>query len=183
MFKVSLKLKKCKKMLSAWSKDHFGSVKKQIAQKKELLWKAEEASAKGGSHEVVVHLRHELNVLLDKENCMWSQRSRVQWLTNGDRNTSYFHGIATQRKSKNFIKGIRAFFGEWVMDETVVSDIVVDFYSKLFSSSRPHDIDRVLEGVQLVVSSSMNAELTKPYTREEVDITIKKHGSDDCPWP
>ena len=34
MFKVSSKPKKCKKMLNAWSKDHFGSVKKQIAQKK-----------------------------------------------------------------------------------------------------------------------------------------------------
>ncbi|XP_075665958.1 uncharacterized protein LOC142635735 [Castanea sativa] len=37
MFKVLSKLKKCKEMLSAWSKDHFGGVKKQIAQKKELL--------------------------------------------------------------------------------------------------------------------------------------------------
>lgn len=27
-FKVTSKLKKCKKMLSAWSKYHFGSVKK-----------------------------------------------------------------------------------------------------------------------------------------------------------
>ena len=95
----------------------------------------------------MVHLRHELNVLLDKENRMWSQRSRVQWLTNGDRNTSYFHGVATQRKRKNFIKGIRDSSSEWVTDETIVSDIFVDFYSKLFTSSRPHDIDRVLEGV------------------------------------
>ena len=48
MFKVSSKLKKCKKMLNTCSKDHFGSVKKQIEQKKELLWKDEEALAKGG---------------------------------------------------------------------------------------------------------------------------------------
>ena len=43
----------------------------------ELLWKAEEDSAKGGNHEVVVQLRRELNVLLDKENRMWSQRFRA----------------------------------------------------------------------------------------------------------
>ena len=48
MFKVSSKLKKCKKILNTCSKDHFGSVKKQIEQKKELLWKDEEALAKGG---------------------------------------------------------------------------------------------------------------------------------------
>ena len=34
MYKVTTKLKKCKKMLRAQSKDHFGSVKKQIAKKK-----------------------------------------------------------------------------------------------------------------------------------------------------
>ena len=56
-------------------------------------------------------------------------------------------------------------------------DIFVDFYSRLFTSSRPHDIDRVLEVVQLVVSSSMNAELSKPYTREEVDMAIKNMAS------
>ena len=54
MFKVSRKLKKCKKMLKFWSKDHFGSVKKQIATKKELLWKAEEEAAKGGNYGMVV---------------------------------------------------------------------------------------------------------------------------------
>lgn len=95
----------------------------------------------------MVHLRRELNILLDKENRMWSQRSRVQWLTNGDRNTSYFHGVATQRNRKNFIKGIRDSSGERVTDETIVSDIFVDFYSRLSASSGPHDIDRVLEGV------------------------------------
>ena len=28
MFKASKKLKKCKKMLKSWGKDHFGNVKK-----------------------------------------------------------------------------------------------------------------------------------------------------------
>lgn len=56
MFKVAKKLKKCKKMLKSWSKDHFRNVKKQIAEKKDSLWKAEEATAKGGSYEVVVQL-------------------------------------------------------------------------------------------------------------------------------
>ena len=86
----------------------------------ELLWKASEASTKGGSHEEVLHLRLKLNVLLDMENRMWAQRSYIQWLTNGDRNTGYFHGVVTQRKHKNFIKGIRNSSGEWVKDENVV---------------------------------------------------------------
>ena len=95
MYRVVTKIKKCKKLLKSWSKEHFGSIKNQLRLKKELLWKAEEDSAKGGNHEVVVQLHRELNVLLDKENRMWSQRSRAQWLACGDRNTKFFHGVAT----------------------------------------------------------------------------------------
>ena len=87
MYRVVKKIKKCKQMLHSWSKNHFGSVKNQIKKKKELLWKAEEVSAKGGSHDMVVQLKRELNVLLDKENRMWFQRSRALWLVEGDRNT------------------------------------------------------------------------------------------------
>ena len=38
---------------------------------------------------------------------MWQQRSRIQWLKNGDQNTHFFHGSTTQRKRYNFIKGLR----------------------------------------------------------------------------
>ena len=174
MYRVVTKIKKCKKLLKSWSKDHFGSIKNQLRMKKDLLWKAEEDSAKGGNHEVVVQLRRELNVLLDKENRMWSQRSRAQWLACGDRNTKYFHGVATQRKRRNFIKGIRDIQGVWVSDERVVGEVFVDFYSQLFSSSNPTDLERVLEGVQPLVSNSMNEALTCLYNREEVEVAIKQ---------
>lgn len=77
MFKVSKILKKYKKMLKSWSKDCFGRIKRQIATKKELLWKAEEEAAKGGNCGSVIQLRRELNVLLDKESKMWQQRART----------------------------------------------------------------------------------------------------------
>ena len=54
MYKVVTNIKKCKKMLKSWSKDHFGNVKNQIKVKKDLLWRAEEESAKGGDYGMVV---------------------------------------------------------------------------------------------------------------------------------
>ena len=98
MFKVAKKLKKCKKMLKSQSKEHFGSVKNQIAKKKVSLWQAKEATTRGGSYDVVIQLCRELNILLEKESHMWRQRSRIQWVAKGDKNTKYFHGVATQRK-------------------------------------------------------------------------------------
>ena len=174
MFKVSKKLKKCKKILKSWSKDHFGSVQRQIAKAKELLWKAEEEAAKGGNYGSVIHLRRELNILLDKESRMWKQRARTQWVAKGDKNTRYFHGVATQRKRRNFIKGIKDGEEAWQTDEGVVSGIFVEFYTRLFTQSQPHDLDRVVEGVRRVVTVDTNAKLVKPYTMEEIDTTIKQ---------
>ena len=71
------------------------------------LWKAEEVSARSGSIEKVRRLKIELNELYDKEERMWHQKSWLQWLKCGDQNTKFFHGSATQRKRRNFIKGLR----------------------------------------------------------------------------
>lgn len=64
-----------------------------------------------------------------------------------------------------------------------MSSIFVDFYTRLFTSSNAHDIDRVLEGVNKVVSDSMNAELLMPYSKEEVDVAIKQMAPLKAPGP
>ena len=55
--------------------------------------------------------------------------------------------MATQRKRRNFIKGIKDADGVWQTEEEVVSNIFVNFYTRLFSSTGPLELDRVLEGV------------------------------------
>lgn len=55
----------------------------------------------------MLRLKSELNKLYDREEQMWHQRSRVQWIKSRDKNTKFFQGIATQRKRRNFIKGLR----------------------------------------------------------------------------
>ena len=51
-------------------------------------------------------LRKEINEVLIKEEVMWSQRSRALWMKCGDRNTKFFHAMATQRQRKNRIEGL-----------------------------------------------------------------------------
>ena len=174
MYVATKKLKRCKKLLKAWSRDHFGNVVQKIKRTKELLWKAEEEATRSGNSDEMERLKSELRCLYDKEEKMWQQRSRLQRLQNRDQNTRFFHGTATQRKRRNFIKGLRDENGVWQEDETIFSGILNRFYDELFTSSNPHGLDRILDGVHEVVIEEMRIDLAKPYTTKEVDYAIKE---------
>ena len=173
MFTATTKMKKCKKKLNKWSRESFGSIKNRIKETRERLWVAEETSARSGTHQEVENIRKDLNQLLEKEEKMWQQRSRVQWLENEDKNTKIFHGIATQRKRRNFIKGLRDEEGVLRNDEHIFSGLLVGFYEKLFALSNPQNMERILNGVQEVVTNSMRTKLAQAYTVGEVEKAIK----------
>ena len=92
-----------------------------------------------------------------------------------------WHGYS--KEEKKFIKGIKDTDGVWQTEEEVVSNIFVNFYTRLFSSTGPLELDRVLEGVNQIVNDDMNVELTKPYTQEEVDAAIKQMSLLKAPSP
>ena len=107
----------------------------KIKKPKERLWKAEEDSVQSSDVEMVNWLKKELNVLCEQKEKMWQQRSQVQWLQSRDQNTKFFHGVSTQRKRRNFIKGLRDENGTWQENEEVVLGMLIEFYANLFTSS------------------------------------------------
>ena len=91
-----------------------------------------------------------------------------------DQNFKFFHGSVTQRKRRNFIKGLRDGNGMWQEDEDVVSALLIEYYSQLFTSLSPLDLERIVERVQPVVLEEMRGALAKPYTSEEVGVSLKE---------
>lgn len=54
----------------------------------------------------------------------------------------------------------------------MVLDLFNSFYTQLFTSSAPQDLEQVLDGVQIVVHEDMRVDLAHPYTSEEVGVAI-----------
>jgi len=77
-------------------------------------------------------LQQELENILNMEELMWFQRWRAKWLTDGDRNTRYYHLKAITRRRGNQILTFRDDYGNWVEDREDLKHMANDFYKMLF---------------------------------------------------
>ncbi|KAL4620439.1 hypothetical protein ACB092_06G154000 [Castanea dentata] len=71
----------------------FPKCKKRAGTKKKRTCPSQETRMQRGSVTLMKKLEKEINQLLDKEAQMWGQRAKVQWLKDGDRNTSRVEDI------------------------------------------------------------------------------------------
>lgn len=93
-----------------------------------------------------------------------------------DRNSSFFHKYASQRKRKNQIHQLKKRLGLEISDPDEMESIAGQYFHILFTSNGVSDISRVLKGIEQCISNPMNEDLIAKYTQEEVVLTIKEIG-------
>ena len=153
------KIDKCGKDLAWWNYNVFGNVRRELRRKREQLIEEEAVAVRIGSNIRIKQLKEEINVLMDRENRMWNQRSRILWLKNGDGNTKFFHTRASHRFRKNVILGIEDSHDEWKVEPNDIGVVLINFYQELFTSLNPTLHDAVLDQIPHVISEEMNKEL------------------------
>ena len=147
---------------------------------KALLVEAESATIISGQNGRVRELKEEINILLEREARVWSQRSRTLWLTNGDNNTKFFHCRATKRHKKNKIRGIMDENNTWRVESEEINLVLVNYYRELFSTSRPNPQWPQLEHIPSMITEEMNSALTDIFPSKrslETDGTSQSPGS------
>ncbi|KAL9666159.1 hypothetical protein QQ045_000483 [Rhodiola kirilowii] len=116
-------------------------------------------------------LSGELDEWMETEELFWRQRSREEWLKNGDRNTSYFHAQASQRRRRNHIDMLRNQMGEACESEEGLVSLVTNYFTNIFHSqvnSEDSCWGGAFDHTSRLVSDDMNDRLKAPFTEGEV---------------
>ncbi|XP_075662742.1 uncharacterized protein LOC142632200 [Castanea sativa] len=153
---VTNKIKKCGKELSRWNQTHFGNVRQELARKRKELCEAEKVAMGSGCNQRVRSLKQDILELVDKENRLWFQKSKVLWAKFGNRNFKFLHSHASQRKRKNLIHKIQDTHGQWRTDKDEIADCLVHYYQELFSTTNNQFCDLATNSIQRVITVEMN---------------------------
>lgn len=124
--------------MKGWSGKHFENLGKQIREVEKVLKEAQGREVSVENISVCLALEKNMDDLYDKQEAYWYLRSRVSDIKDGDRNTSYFHHKASQRRKRNEIKGLIDSTDVWRVEEEEIEEIVQQYYTDLFTSTSHH---------------------------------------------
>jgi mannosylglycoprotein endo-beta-mannosidase len=126
----------------------------------------------------------EIAKLLREEELKWYQRSKAQFILEGDSNTRYFHCVANGRHRKKLIRSL-------VQDEGTIEghdqlkSFITSYYKGLFGAPEEDNFsfDETRTDDIPQVSQEENDFLTSPYTEEEVRKAVFQMEHNKAPGP
>ncbi|KAG7568329.1 Reverse transcriptase domain [Arabidopsis thaliana x Arabidopsis arenosa] len=137
MFRVSSKLKELKLVIREFSKLNYSDLEKRVKEAMEVLSVAQTTmlsnpSVANAALELDASRKWEL--LSQAEESFFCQRSRITWLDEGDKNSAYFHRMASVRQSINHIHYLEDAAGNRFDTQVSIHEHCVDFFKDLLGS-------------------------------------------------
>lgn len=169
---ISNSLTSLQSSLSQWDRDVFGSIKRHLRWLRSELEKERGNTLYRGPTHREKQLMRQLSEMVSREEAMEHQRSRVQWLREGDKNTEYFQAKAKARARTNKIKRLRRQDGSWTSEQMELEQMAAQFYQNLFMAQENLQPDLVCQFVHRKVTDQMNSELDRPFTCEEIEKAL-----------
>lgn len=179
------KLRLAKGRLKEWNLKEFGHIDHNIASLENTIRDFDQISnSRDLTNDEVSERRSAQNELwswLKRKDMYWAQNSRAKWLKDGDRNTKYFHVLASIHKQKNTITTLFS-NGLLIDDPTGIQAEAVTYFSDIFKEefeSRP-----IFEGLNFQKLSPEQSDLlSAQVSHSEIDEAVKSCNSEKAPGP
>ncbi|CAA0810710.1 Unknown protein, partial [Striga hermonthica] len=180
MFRVHEKIKTTRLALLIWNRGIHTNAEHKI---KRLSSQLEDMKDLGGNRDWMEwdKLKKELDKAYEQEESFWKQRSRNQWLKEGDRNTRFFHALTLQRRKKNAITRLIDREGEVRESQEEITACVLDFYKLFFTSEGSGRENLLLPLLPQVISEEDNNNLIAKVEESEIKEALFSLNPDKSP--
>jgi hypothetical protein len=182
------KLRSLRRHLNGWAKHETGKLRLQKLRLTSVI-DALEAIAEVrplSSQEIddKCQANAKLAGLLREEELKWYQRSKAQFILEGDSNTRYFHSVANGRHRKKLIHSLTQDEGV-IEGQEQIKSFITSYYKDLFGEPEEGNLsldDTMIDDIPQV-SPEENAFLTAPYTEEEIKKAVFQMEHNKAPGP
>lgn len=179
------KLKLVRTSLKKWNQTEFGIIDSKIAEYEDVIQCLDNLAQTKQLDEKELNERRnaqiELWEWLKRKESFWAQKFRAQWLKEGDKNTRFFHTIATIRKRKNSIVSITQ-NGHSLNEPTDIQKAASQFFKETFTE--PHKNRPIFTNLNFSrLSQNQASTLITPFSDLEIDEVVASCASDKAPGP
>eukprot|EP00253_Pinus_taeda_P023904 PITA_23904 len=119
MHTFQLRLKELKQKIRKWNKEDFGNIFEEKQKLERAMEEVQQKNIWEGRNEERCQEESRLISQIEErrkqEEILWKQKSRVNWLREGERNTSFFHQAMIQHRQRNRIFSIKNGAGEKII--------------------------------------------------------------------
>lgn len=159
--------------LHVWSKSQFGNIVRELEKSRCQL---EELMSMNADRKEIRKVEDHMNELLYREELLWLQRSRVDWLKDGDRNTKFFQRKAVWRARKNKVKRLIDDNGESHNDHAVMGSMVNSYFKNMFTRDDGLVREPLVNLFEAKVTNDMNTKLCGEFTDKEISDSLFQIG-------
>ncbi|XLR37822.1 hypothetical protein S83_022482 [Arachis hypogaea] len=158
-------------MLMRWNKDIFGNIHKR---KRELLRRIGgiQRSPSYGRNRFLEDLEKQLNKeleeIMEREEVLWLQKSRKNWIVEGDRNTKYYHTRTIIRRRKNRVLKLRREDGTWEEDQEELENLAVNFFKRLYDEEERNPDSNYRRSLYHEMEISQQTRMYERPSKEEI---------------
>uniref|UniRef100_A0A803QB80 Reverse transcriptase domain-containing protein n=1 Tax=Cannabis sativa TaxID=3483 RepID=A0A803QB80_CANSA len=128
--------------------------------------------------------KNKLSEALLREEIHWKQKSRVQWMAEGDKCTKFFMASTIVRRRRNFIQSIKPGPGEdWISDPNKIASCFLRKFEDLFKKNSSCDPSILATLFQSEISDLDSKLLNAIPDRDEITSALAEMSKDKAPGP
>lgn len=178
---VIAKLNSCRRRIIQWAKEQQEQSNLTIKRNQESLDTALSSSTPDTT--LIESLNTALLRAYIAEEQFWQQRSRIQWLKQGDRNTGFFHAATRTRRIINSIPVIEDSQGGAHYEESEIARVISNYFTQIFTSNGNSSFTQIQGLITRKVTPEMNIMLTAIPSDSEIREAVQSINGNKAPGP